>query len=336
MAWHNPWYDASLAHHTPEGFRNPEGELCQPGDLQRWRRARRQQNLPLPPQHGYPAFIETWYQDADLSGEDDRIWWLGHAALLIRLNQRYILIDPALSARASPLPFAGPRRKTPAPLSIARLPHLDYVLISHNHYDHLDRPTIKQIARRFPAAHFLVPLGMARWCRQRGVRTVTELDWWQAATLSGVTFTAVPARHWSMRTFWDRNRALWCGWVITHRHVNVWFSGDSGYSDNLALIAQRLGPFTLAALPIGAYAPQWFMRGQHMDPDQAVALWQQTGRPVTLPIHWGVFELADESLDEPPLALAQALRRAGEENNRFAPWRIGESRSLENKDPELS
>ncbi|WP_288443070.1 MBL fold metallo-hydrolase [uncultured Pantoea sp.] len=332
MAWQNPWYDASLAHHTPHGFRNPEEELRQPGDLQRWRRERKQQNLPLPPQSGYAAFTASWCQQADLSGEDDRVWWLGHAALLLRLNQRYILIDPALSTRASPLPFAGPQRKTPAPISVAQLPHLDYVLISHNHYDHLDRPTVKRIARRFPAAHFLVPLGMADWCRRRGVRTVTELDWWQQVQLDDISFTAVPARHWSMRTFWDRNRSLWCGWVVRNAQLNFWFSGDSGYSDNLSAIAQRLGPFNLAALPIGAYAPKWFMRGQHMDPDQAVQLWQQIGRPLAIPIHWGVFELADESLDDPPTVLAQALLQAGEVDAPFAAWRIGESRSLMNYD----
>lgn len=330
MAWQNPWYDASLAHHTPEGFRNPEEELRQPGDLQRWRRERKAENLPRPPQAGYPAFIENWCQNVDLRGDDDRVWWLGHAALLLRLNQRYILIDPVLSARASPLPFAGPERKTPAPLCVTQLPHLDFVLISHNHYDHLDRPTVKRITRRFPAAQFIVPLGMGEWCRKRGVRRVKELDWWQSVAVSGLTFTAVPARHWSMRTFWDRNRSLWCGWVVRNMTLNFWFSGDSGYSENLHEIAKRLGPFNFAALPIGAYAPKWFMRGQHMDPDQAVHLWQAIGRPLTVPIHWGVFELADDPLDEPPAALEKALQTAGESNKRFIPWRIGEGRSLLN------
>ncbi len=332
MAWQNPWYDASLAHHTPEGFRNPEEELRQPGDLQRWRRERKAANLPRPPQAGYPAFIDSWCQSADLSGNDDRVWWLGHAAILLRLNQRYILIDPVLSSRASPLPFAGPERKTPAPLSVTQLPHLDFVLISHNHYDHLDRPTVKRIARRFPAAQFIVPLGMGGWCRKRGVGHVTELDWWQSIEVLGLTFTAVPARHWSMRTFWDRNRSLWCGWVVRNITLNFWFSGDSGYSDNLLEIANRLGPFNLAALPIGAYAPKWFMQGQHMDPDQAVHLWQSIGRPLTLPIHWGVFELADDPLDEPPAALEIARQAAGESSQGFIPWRIGESRSLLNID----
>ena len=336
MVWKNPWYDSSKAHHTPEGFCNPEPERRKPGDLQRWRRERKAQGLPLPPQQGYGAFTEQWWQPADISGSDDRIWWLGHAAVLLRLNQQYILIDPALSSRASPLSFAGPQRKTPAPLSIADLPRLDVVLISHNHYDHLDRPTVKAIVRRFPQATFIVPLGLAKWCRAQGVKQVHQLDWWQPFTVGDLCFDAVPARHWSMRTPRDRNRSLWCGWVVRSASVRFWFSGDSGYSHSLPEIAARLGPFSLAALPIGAYAPEWFMAGQHMNPDQAVALWQAAGRPLTLPIHWGVFELADESLDAPPKELADALLRANEQKGGFAPWRIGESRGLNKDIQELS
>ncbi|TPE19716.1 MBL fold metallo-hydrolase [Pantoea vagans] len=330
MSGKNPWYDSSKAHHTSGGFRNPEPEARQPGDLRRWRRERKAQGLPMPPQQGYDAFVEEWWQLADLSGSDDRLWWLGHAAVLLRLNQRYILIDPALSSRASPFSFAGPQRKTPAPLTIADLPHLDVVLISHNHYDHLDRPTVKAIVRRFPQATFVVPLGLAAWCRARGVQQVHQADWWQQVRVGDLCFDAVPARHWSMRSPRDRNRSLWCGWVVRSSSVRFWFSGDSGYSDSLLAIPARLGPFSVTALPIGAYAPKWFMAGQHMDPDQAVALWQAAGRPLTLPIHWGVFELADEALDAPPQELAAALRRAEEEQGSFAPWRIGESRSLNN------
>ena len=256
--------------------------------------------------------------------------------MLLRLNEQYILIDPALGSRASPFSFAGPQRKTPAPLSIADLPRLDVVLISHNHYDHLDRTTVKAIVRRFPQATFIVPLGLAKWCRARGVKQVHQLDWWQQTAVNGLCFDAVPARHWSMRTLRDRNRSLWCGWVVRSASVRFWFSGDSGYSDSLLDIPGRLGPFNLAALPIGAYAPEWFMASQHMNPDQAVALWQAAGRPLTLPIHWGVYELADESLDAPPKELADALLRANERNDGFTPWRIGESRRLNNDAQELS
>ncbi len=323
MAWKNPWYDPALSHHTPDGFCNPEPELRQQGDLQRWRRERREQGLPKPPAQGYNQFIRQWWQSADLSGHDDAVWWLGHACLLLRLDDRYTLIDPALSSRASPLWFAGPQRKTPPALAIEDLPTLDSVLISHNHYDHLDRLTIKKILRRFPQVRFVVPLGLATWFYRLGAAHVEELDWWQSASVGALTVHAVPARHWSMRTLRDRNRSLWCGWVVKHPRLSFWFSGDSGYSDNLLEIPRRLGPFNLAALPIGAYAPKWFMRGQHMDPDQAVSLHQAMGQPHTVAIHWGVFELADESLDEPPQVLQQAIARAGLEAERFQAWRIG-------------
>lgn len=330
MKWQNPWYDASRPHHTPEGFRNPEPEQRQPGDLQRWRKERKAQGLPMAPRQGYPAFIRQWWQPADLSGEEDAVWWLGHAALMLRIDQRYGLIDPALSARASPLRFYGPKRKTPPPLKIDHLPSLEWVLISHNHYDHLDRPTIKAILRRFPQVQFIVPLGLEPWFRRAGAKNVVQLDWWQQTQRHGVTFHAVPARHWSMRTLKDRNRSLWCGWTVSTATLNFWFSGDSGYSENLLQIAQRLGPFNLAALPVGAYAPRWFMQTQHMDPQQSVSLYKAIGEPLTIPIHWGVFELADEALDEPPAELARAIAEAGLDNTRFRPWKIGESASLNN------
>lgn len=336
MAWQNPWFDASKSHHTPEGFRNPEADKRQPGDLDRWRKERKAKGLPFPPEQGYDRFIERWWHPADLSGTDDRVWWLGHAALMMRLNERYLLIDPALSKRASPLPFIGPERKTPAPLQINQLPRLDYVLISHNHYDHLDLTTIKRIIRRFPEVTFIVPLGLKRWFDRRGARNVQQLDWWQACQREKLTITAVPARHWSMRTLYDRNRSLWCGWVVRSESVNFWFSGDSGYSESLADIPRRLGPFSLAALPVGAYAPEWFMESSHMAPQYAVELWQLAGEPLTIPIHWGVFELADESLDEPPAELLRAVHAAGEDKGRFAPWRIGESRALDSINSENS
>lgn len=330
MVWKNQWYDPAKAHHTPEGFRNPEADLRQQGDLKRWRKERKAQGLPFPPAGGYPDFITQWWQPADLSGSEDAIWWLGHACLMLRIDQRYTLIDPALSRRASPLRFYGPARKTPPPLDIKQLPSLDTVLISHNHYDHLDRPTIKRILRRFPAVEFVVPLGLESWFSRLGARNITPLDWWQATQQGSMTIHAVPARHWSMRTLKDRNRSLWCGWTIRAGNLSFWFTGDSGYSENLLEIPRRLGPFNVAALPVGAYAPKWFMSGQHMDPDQAVSLHRELGCPLSIPIHWGVFELADESLDAPPADLAQSMLYAGLDATRFQPWRIGARKLLNN------
>lgn len=325
----NRYYDAAKAHHTPEGFRNPEPSQRQEGDLQRWQDERKRQGLPKPPQHGYAQFTERWWQPADLSGSDDSVWWLGHASMLLRLGGRYVLIDPVLSERASPLSFYGPKRRTPPPLAVGQLPAVDAVLISHNHYDHLDRRTVRQLARRFPRAEFIVPLGLKRWFRRYRLN-VYELDWWQSVSLGELTAYATPARHWSMRTLWDRNRSLWCGWVIHHPALRFYFSGDSGYSERLAEIGHRLGPFDMAALPIGAYAPRWFMQEQHMDPQQSVTLYRQLNQPRAIPIHWGVFELADESLDEPPHQLNLALSEAGLEQHQFHPLKIGERIALQN------
>lgn len=323
MTWRNPYFNASLAHHTPGGFRNLEPFTHAEGDYRRWRKERRARKLPRAPAGGYEAFAQRWSQCVDFAETGDAAWWLGHACVLLRVGDLHVLTDPVFSQRASPLSFAGPRRRTPAPVSVAQLPLIDVVLISHNHYDHLDKRTVQQLARRFPQALFLVPLGLAKWLRRRGVKNVRELDWWQWVEHGGARFSCVPARHWSKRTLWDTNRSLWSGWVMQHPRLAFYFAGDTGYSANLAQVGERLGPFDLAALPIGAYAPRWFMHAQHVDPVQAVRLHRELRCRRSLPIHWGVFELADDPLDEPPALLAEALRNQHVEPAHFAPIPIG-------------
>ena len=329
MAWRNPWYDPAKSHHTLQGFRNTEPDSRAKGDLKKWRKMRKQQGVPHPPAGGYVAFSQRWMAPLSLDGNDDRLWWLGHASLMLRVDRRYLLIDPVFSHRASPLAFIGPQRKTPAPLMVGNLPHLDAVLISHNHYDHLDKPTIRQIIAAFPAVTFFVPAGLDRWFLRLGARNVVSLDWWQQRRFAGVEIHAVPARHWSRRSLFDKNRSLWCGWVISHSGFSFWFSGDSGFTRSLLEIPQRLGPFTHAALPVGAFAPEWFMKNHHMSPAEAVMLFEAAGQPQTVPIHWGVFELGDEGLDIPPQALSEAMNHYPQSiADRFSAWKIGESRSL--------
>lgn len=328
MKWQNPWFDARRQHHTSEGFRNlVQGEQA-PGALKRWREERKASGLPLPPAEGYRAFLDKWWQPADFSLKEDAVWWLGHATLLLRLNGLNLLTDPVFSFRASPLPFVGPSRKTPVCAKISQLPQIDAVLISHNHYDHLDAGSIRQLRRYHPRAHYFVPLGLGQWFRRRGIDQVTELDWWQSRVWQGLVMTAVPAQHWSMRTPWNRNRTLWCGWVMENTVFRFWFSGDSGYIPELADIPARIGTLDGAALPVGAYAPEWFMHHHHMSPDESVRLWEQIGKPLSIPIHWGVFELADESLDEPPQKLLSLLSAKGEDAHYFHPLRIGQHRLL--------
>ncbi|PWK92496.1 MBL fold metallo-hydrolase [Fulvimonas soli] len=323
MAWRNPHYDPSRAHHTPEGFRNLEPEQRRPGDLQRWRAERKAAGLPIPPREGYEAFARRWWQPADLGGEENAAWWLGHACVLLRLDGRYVITDPVFSERVSPLSFIGPKRRTPPAATIEQLPRIDAVLVSHSHYDHLDTASIRALAKRFPEAAFAAPLGLAATLRKLGARHAHELDWWQSLDTHGFELTCVPARHWSARTPWDRNRTLWGGWVARHGGFRFYFAGDTGYSPRLAEIGARLGPIDLAALPIGAYAPRWFMRAQHIDPAEAVQLHRELGCRHSLAIHWGAFELADDPLDEPPRLLAEALAAQGVSAEAFRALPVG-------------
>ncbi|TCV97476.1 L-ascorbate metabolism protein UlaG (beta-lactamase superfamily) [Luteibacter rhizovicinus] len=332
MPYTNPFYDPSRPHHTPTGFRNLEPNTRVSGDLKRWRRERREAGLPKAPEKGYEDFVTRWWQPADFATAGDAAWWLGHATVLVRRGGLHVVTDPVLSRRASPLSFAGPERRTPTPATVADLPRIDVVMLSHNHYDHLDGPTVRALVKRFPDVAFVVPLGLGRWFAQAGIGNVRELDWWESTTVAGATFTLVPARHWSARTPWDTNRTLWGGWVMEHEGFRFWFAGDTGYSEKLAEIASRLGTIDLAAIPIGAYAPRWFMGGQHVDPAQAVRLHRELGCVRSMAIHWGVFELADESLDEPPELLAEALLAEGIGQDDFRALRIGERLALRETD----
>lgn len=324
MAWTNPYFDPSKPHHAEDGFRNLEPETREPGGLRRWRRERKEQGLPRPPGEGYEAFARRWWRKADFNDTGDAAWWLGHASMLVRQGGLTVLTDPVFGERASPVRFAGPARRTPSPVDVAGLPSIDVVAISHNHYDHLDRRTVRAIARRFPQATFLVPLGLKRWFDRERIANVRELDWWESTEVRGARFIFVPARHWSARTLWDRNRSLWGGWVVENRGFRFWFAGDTGYSDKLAEIGRRTGPIDLAAIPIGAYAPRWFMRGQHVDPAEALRLHRELGCRRSVAIHWGAFELADDSLDDPPRLLADALAAEGRGDDAFLVLGIGE------------
>lgn len=303
------------------------------GDLWRWRRERRAAGLPRPPTEGYDAFARHWRVQPDFkfgasAASQTAVWWLGHATVLLRINGLHIITDPHLSQRASPLPFLGPERKVAAPTSAQELPQVDVALVSHSHYDHLDVKTVRQLLRANPDVLFFVPLGLAPWFKARGINTVHELDWWDRYEHRELEIHCVPAQHWSARTLFDRNRTLWCGWVVRATGFSFYFSGDTGYTPHLAEIAMRLGSPNFAALPIGAYEPRWFMRGQHVNPDEAVRLHRELCIHQSLAIHWGTFELADDSLDQPVTALRQALLEREVHENQFWILRQGESRLI--------
>ncbi|MBG0816603.1 MBL fold metallo-hydrolase [Planomonospora sp. ID82291] len=223
--------------------------------------------------------------------------WYGHATTLVEIEGRRVLFDPVWSERASPVPMAGPRRLHPLPVPLADLPALDAIAISHDHYDHLDRATVRVLAAT-QTAPFLVPLGIGAHLERWGVppSRIIELDWEEEAIVAGLRFTATAARHFSGRTL-RRNDTLWGSWAVAGARRRVFYAGDSGYFDGYARIGAAHGPFDLTLMPIGAYSPSW--PDIHMDPEQAVAAHLDLGGELLLPVHWATFSLALHPWAEP-------------------------------------
>jgi N-acyl-phosphatidylethanolamine-hydrolysing phospholipase D len=259
------------------------------------------------------------------NGTEPTVTWVGHATLLVQLDGVNVLTDPQWSDRASPVGFAGPRRVTPPGLRFEDLPPIHLVLISHDHYDHLDVATVKRLAAEH-RPRFLVPLGLKAWFADLGITDVEEMDWWQSRTERGLTLTCLPAQHFSGRTLWDRNRRLWSGWAIAGRQKRLFFAGDTAYAGFFTEIGQRLGPFDLAAVPIGAYLPAIIMKASHTTPEEALQIFVDTGSRAFVPIHWGTFDLADEPLDEPPQRLAADAQRRRLDPERLWILKHGEMR----------
>ena len=256
---------------------------------------------------------------------DPTVTWVGHATLLLQLDGVNLLTDPQWSGRASPFSFAGPPRLNPPGLAFDDLPPIHVVVISHDHYDHLDVATVKRLAATH-RPHFVVPLGMKTWFADLGITDVEELDWWQATTTHGLTLTCVPAQHFSGRTLWDQNRRLWSGWVIAGRERRAFFSGDTAYYDVFTEIGAKLGPFDLAAVAIGAYLPPQIMRVAHTTPEEALRIFGDVRARRFVPIHWGTFDLAEEPLAEPPVRLEAEARRLGLGPDRIWILKHGETR----------
>jgi L-ascorbate metabolism protein UlaG (beta-lactamase superfamily) len=261
--------------------------------------------------------LETWLRPAD-SGL--RVTWLGHSTALVEIDGRRVLTDPVWSERISPVPIVGPRRFHAAPVSIRQLPPLDAVLVSHDHYDHLDLPTVRELARL--DVPFVTSLGVGARLEPLGIASerIFELDWWESATLpkSGLRFTATPSRHFSGRSPFDRNRTLWSSWVIAGDRHRVFFSGDTGLTDELSVIGERQGPFDLVMLEIGAFHESW--GDIHLGPDNALVAHRMLGGGTLLPVHWGTFDLALHAWDEPAETLTL---RAGELGARVVTPRLG-------------
>jgi N-acyl-phosphatidylethanolamine-hydrolysing phospholipase D len=254
---------------------------------------------PLPPVHS------PMLRSPRGATDEFRITSIGHSSFLLQVGGLNVLTDPVFAERASPVQWLGPRRLRAPGLDRESLPPIDLVLQSHDHYDHLDLDTARWLARRDPSAVWCAPLGVGRRLRAVGVPRIVECDWWGTATVGAAQVMAVPAAHFSGRTPFDRDATLWCGWSLRVGAHSAYFAGDSGMHPEFRLIGDRAGPWDAIMLPIGAYAPRWFMRPVHMDPDEALAAFDALagahpeGSPALVAMHWGTFRLADEPVDEP-------------------------------------
>jgi L-ascorbate metabolism protein UlaG (beta-lactamase superfamily) len=279
----------------------------------------------LTPRTRWPSEVAVQPQLPPKPGPDQVVvTFVGHAAFLIQVAGISVLIDPVYSRRVSPVSVAGPRRVRAPGVRFDDLPSISFVLLSHNHYDHCDLGTLQRLERRFHP-RFVTPLGNGRLLRSAGIRQVQELDWWEAAGAVPLPITLTPAQHFSARSMFDRNRALWSGFLIEADRHRLLFAGDTGYGPHFREITDRLGPVDLAMLPIGAYEPRWFMKDIHMNPAEAVQAHLDLAARQSIAMHFGTFQLTPEGIDEPVRELANALRARGVPAERFRALEAGES-----------
>ena len=334
------------AHRGADGrFRNPwPGTEPQPfSALLKWNGERLRHGVPADPPPSVFARRDPSFPSPRAPHDVLTVTWVGHSTVLLQLGALNVLTDPIWSPRASPLSFAGPRRWVPPGIPFEALPPIDAVLLSHNHYDHFDVPTIRRLAGRHPRATWCVPLGLSGALRKLGVSDVREFDWWESATLALPAGTlavgCTPAQHFSARTMWDRNATLWCGFAVAANGHRVFFAADTGHHPEFGRIGERFGPFDLALMPVGAYEPRWFMRVVHMTPEEALQALDELRRgtgatdvPCMVPIHWGTFKLTDEAMDEPPRRTRDEWVRRGWPPERLWQLAHGETRRAGDRD----
>jgi len=327
----NPYYVESKPHHRPDGFQNIDPAAWMPrpyGEFFRWQQERVGRSIPAP-----KADLSAIVPDLGYIGKNRRelaVTWIGHATALLQIGGLNVLTDPQFSNRASPAQWLGPKRWQPPAILMRELPHIDIVVISHNHYDHLDADSVKALnAQAGGPPLFVVPLGVERWLADEGIRNAQALDWWDVVERSGVRVHLVPVQHWSGRGLADRMKTLWGGYVIEGKGKRVFFTGDTGYSKvHFKEIGERFGAVDLALIPIGGYEPRWFMKQQHVNPEEAVQIHLDLKARRSIGIHWGTFQLTDEPLDQPVEDLAAARDKLGVTERQFFVLRHGETRRL--------
>jgi len=336
----NPDYDASKPHHRPDGFSNRYSERSDKPGLLRWQWERMRDGLPKPPAEPIVG-IEPNLELINSDSTQPRVTWVGHSTLLVQIDGLNLLTDPHWGQRASPFSFAGPKRHQAPGIAFEKLPRIDAVVISHNHWDHLDQETLQALMDRHSGIRFFVPLGIQHWFKKEvkgavlkgSARNVIALDWDQHASIKGKTknldlhFLAV--QHWSARSIGDRYETLWGSWALMHPDFRFWFSGDLAYSRDTKDIGERMGGFDLAAIAIGAYEPRWFMKDSHVNPSEALQVQKDVKAKAAIGIHWGTFDgMSDEPLDQAPKDLEIAKKESSVPLNFFV-LKHGESWLLE-------
>jgi len=319
--WQNPWMlgRASVMSFFYDWFIGGRDESKIPGQAE------------LDKMH--PIKEPLWVNNTEFTPSNARMTWLGHATVLAEVDGCTILADPVFSSRASFVSFAGPKRYRKAACSVSELPKITAVVISHNHLDHLDLNSVSELMERQPNISWFVPMGTKQWMVDNAripQDKVTESVWWEETQLktesgSNLTFAFTPANHWCKRGVMDDNKMLWGSWAVLGPTHRFWFAGDTGYCEAFKQIGKKYGPFHMAAIPIGAYQPNWFMKYQHVHPGEAVEIHKDIHSLKSLGIHWGTFKLTTEFYLEPPTLLSTFMNRLSLDASTFVSTNIGES-----------
>ncbi len=315
-------------------YENPPGSATRPpgGTQREWKRFMWRSIfsafLPMPKFPAEPTQSPEETMDGfHALGEGDGVTWLGHSTFLVRQAGWTLLTDPFLTKYASPYPPFGPKRHSGPALRTDQLPPIDILLISHNHFDHLDERTLRRL-RNKDKIQVLVPLGVGKLLRGLGFMNVRELDWHQAIVFGGIEVRALPAVHGSARGLKDRNHSLWCGYEVRSEKTHLFFAGDTAYGEVFAELGRIYGPFDVGLLPIGAYHPDYFFKCTHINPEEAVRIAQDMGIRHLIAMHWGNIVMTKEPVEEPPIRLVKAGREAGISDERLHILKIGESYSI--------
>lgn len=322
----NPYFNPDKTHHTKSGFKNPSDSFVSHGfgGLLKWYSSRWMNEEDNDPEHfNYEANTNDGIELQNFTGSWS-VTWVGHATSLIQWEGLNVLTDPIWSDRCSPVSWIGPKRYTKPGIDLDNLPKIDIVVISHNHYDHMDLDTLFELEKRYSPT-FFVGLGNKKFLIKSGLTKVVEMDWWDEVLIQGKRIIFTPTQHFSARGIFDRDETLWGSFAFIGNKTKIYFAGDTGYFDGFKEIGEKFEGFDLAILPIGAYNPRWFMEPVHVDPSQSVQAFIDLNANYMMPMHYKTFVLSDEALDDPLNSTIQNFADKGISIKRLLSLNIGES-----------